>query len=149
MNHLGFMRPKSVRIFLFKDFLGSRTYDAPPSRTKTTQCQFGLPFSICHFIASNARFGNESHLEKGISRPPVTILRLSRSRRIDPVSDHRSLSSAKIPIPLAIFRACLYDMPANVAAHAMAQPVASSWITGFKLQPVLKSVSSFIVNGDQ
>jgi len=67
MNHLGFMRPKSVRIGVRNLRLGSSTTGPLGPRRKTTQCQNARSRSLCHLMASSARSGRASHEVKGTS----------------------------------------------------------------------------------
>ena len=126
MYHFGFMRPKSVLRFVRKPFLESSTQDCPFSRTNTTQCQYGLPFSRCHLIAKRAISGKDSHERNGTSREPVRMPKWFRSVRTCAVSDHRLSSWAKMPKELAINFVFGYERPTMAETLAMPQPVRSS-----------------------
>ena len=67
------MRPKSVRVFVLSDFLGSKTTGPVGLRQKTTQCQKGRPLSRCHLMERSAKFGSVSHEEKGRSPSPAEM----------------------------------------------------------------------------
>src|SRR5207249_10260739 len=67
IHHLGFMRPKSVLLWLRRLRFESSTTGPSDPRQNTTQCQNARPRSLCHLTASNARSGRASHEVKGTS----------------------------------------------------------------------------------
>ena len=100
--HFGFILPKSVLTCRFSDRFESNTRCPARSRTKTTQCQHGLPFSRCHLIASKARSGRLLHERKGLSTDAGRSRYSFKRRRTWPVSDHNRRSPAKMPRPFAV-----------------------------------------------